>query len=231
MLYVLDQTSAPAQIRRFVSDHEETFVEQIERRIRLSLEPLLEGHQTETTATQLFDRTVEVADAVASYVLDRCRASERPVCAVRCTYCCYAPLEVLWPEAEALARHLQVRLSAQERGRVVEALSEHESSSRGLGNAERYARALACPLLDGETGQCAVYPLRPLRCRGANSLHISPCERSCHEDDVDIEVNGFLYDTYVAASRALQHVARAANLPAEPRPLSSALREALERLP
>ena len=50
------------------------------------------------------------------------------------------------------------------------------------------------------------------------------------EEDVDIDVNGLVYDTYVAASRALLCAVRAAGMPSEPQSLSRALGEALRRL-
>jgi Fe-S-cluster containining protein len=96
-------------------------------------------------------------------------------CKAGCAHCCYQPVAVTVPEALAVVEHLKHRLSAAELARVANRVAEaHARSSPSRPVAERFSPEHPCPFL--EAGQCSVYEVRPLSCRGMNSRDASGCE-------------------------------------------------------
>jgi hypothetical protein len=213
-----------------VSDSEREFTERVERRIRAAIAQLLDCRGDDTSAEELLAVTFEVADGIAEGILDQLDANEQPVCKEQCVHCCYAPLEVSWVEAVTLAEHLLECVEPEGQTVLMEALEQHAGAARGLGNAARHAHGLPCPLLVETSGRCSVYPLRPLRCRGAHSLDLVQCERSLTDPDAEIEVNAYLYTTYVAASRELGRSCEQLGVPSEQGELSVFLNQALRAL-
>ena len=65
-------------------------------------------------------------------------------------------------------------MGARRRAALDGRIEAHRAATAGLdGAARRLARA-ACPLL--VDGRCSVYPIRPMSCRGWNSLDVQACE-------------------------------------------------------
>jgi Fe-S-cluster containining protein len=127
------------------------------------------------------------------------RGNRAPACHTGCSACCYRVVQVTLPEIAAIGEFLEVRPD--------DGLSER---------LERYERAVApsfgrnlsalrpeCPfLLDGE---CSIYEVRPLRCRGLNSLDVSACEkwRDRADEQVPIPAVRGQMESAIAASLGL----------------------------
>jgi Fe-S-cluster containining protein len=211
-----------------MADSEMPFVDQVERRVFAHLEPLLEGDEDDIDLIAVVEDAYAAADGVAEFALEQSDAHEQPVCAEGCSYCCYAPLDVSWAEAVTIAAHLYAQVPTDGIQSLMEALAEHEEAAAGLDSPERFAKSLPCPMLDQDSGRCSVYSLRPLRCRGANSLDVEHCKRSCRDRDAEIDLNGLVYEAHLGAWRALQRVCHALDLPTDPVSFSRALRTALD---
>ena len=96
-------------------------------------------------------------------------------CHAGCDHCCYQPVGLTPPEALAIAAHLRQTLTAEALAGVAARLAERTRATRALGSAERFSPEHPCPFLAG--GQCSIYEVRPLACRGMNSLDAEECKQ------------------------------------------------------
>jgi len=102
------------------------------------------------------------------------RAPEGSVaCRSGCDHCCHQSVGVTPPEALVIFEHLRNRLTEAELAAVVDRIAKLHARTRGLSSAQRFSPDLPCPLL--EEGRCSVYEVRPLSCRGMNSLDAKEC--------------------------------------------------------
>lgn len=105
-------------------------------------------------------------------------------CNKGCRWCCYpGKLEISVPEAVAIAAHIEARFEAASRRRVEERLDRSAQGARELDPMERWRQRRPCPLLDEEAGACSVYAVRPVACRGWNSIDAARCEELWHHRD------------------------------------------------
>ena len=125
------------------------------------------------------ERTVELARtamAATSRLAEGllARAPEGAVaCKAGCDHCCYQSVGVTPPEAFAIVDHLRRTLSAPELARVAAHIAEAHGRTCGLSSQERFSPDHPCPFL--EAGRCTIYEVRPLACRGMNSLDAGEC--------------------------------------------------------
>lgn len=104
------------------------------------------------------------------------RAPEGAVaCKAGCDHCCYQVVGVTPAEAIAIFDHLRTTLSRAELERVTAHLAARYEATRGLTSSERFSPDQPCPFLAVATGSCTIYEVRPLSCRGMNSLDASEC--------------------------------------------------------
>ncbi|MEQ9323860.1 MAG: YkgJ family cysteine cluster protein [Polyangiaceae bacterium] len=131
-----------------------------------------------------------IAHHLLEDLLDEVAAHEpeqmKTACADGCAWCCYlgyASISV--PEAVAIADHLRDELDEEMQTRIEARLDAAIEGAEGLGPSARWRAREPCPFLDVDRGRCRVYEVRPLRCRGWNSLDANACEQSYrHRDDV-----------------------------------------------
>lgn len=96
-------------------------------------------------------------------------------CRAGCDHCCYQVVGVTPPEAIAIAIYLQEMLDEAAFARVVQRVTELHERARELSSAERFSPDHPCVFLDVEAGRCTIYAVRPLACRGMNSLDATEC--------------------------------------------------------
>ncbi len=97
-------------------------------------------------------------------------------CKAGCDHCCHQVVSVTPPEALAIVDHLRKSRSTVELTLIGERLAEAHERGRDLTTTERYSLEHPCPFL--EAGQCAIYEVRPLSCRGMNSRDATGCLNS-----------------------------------------------------
>jgi Fe-S-cluster containining protein len=100
-------------------------------------------------------------------------------CQSGCDHCCYQSVGVTPPEALAILAHVQATRSLEELDTLRARLREYRAKTRDLAAHERVSPDLPCPFLEGRA--CSIYPVRPLSCRGMNSLDRSVCEMKLHD--------------------------------------------------
>jgi len=108
-------------------------------------------------------------------------------CRSGCDACCHQHVAVLPVEAVAIAYRLRLDEagSATLRARA----AETAAAIAGLGAADRRRLAVPCSFLAGDGG-CAIYPMRPLRCRGLHSRSALHCADLA---GADIDADGTVY--------------------------------------
>jgi Fe-S-cluster containining protein len=126
------------------------------------------------------ERTVELArnamaatSRLAEALLSRAPAGA-VACKAGCDHCCHQPVGLTPPEALAIAAHLRQTRSLEELAAVRSRLAQRELETRELSSAQRFSPDQPCPFL--ARGQCSIYEVRPLACRGMNSLDAEECE-------------------------------------------------------
>jgi Fe-S-cluster containining protein len=98
-------------------------------------------------------------------------------CRAGCDHCCYQSVGVTAPEALAIFDHLSRTLSDVDLTRVAAHVAAQRARTRGLSTAARFSSEHPCPFLDVADGRCTIYAVRPLSCRGMNSLDAAECEK------------------------------------------------------
>jgi Fe-S-cluster containining protein len=110
-----------------------------------------------------------------SAAIDALPSKAQHACAPGCCFCCYLPVDVLAPEAFRIAAHLQQTRSPG-------ALAELEY--RLGAQAPHYLGARPCVFL--AQGRCSIYEVRPMVCRGYNSLSQERCEAFYNDASIDL---------------------------------------------
>jgi len=118
-------------------------------------------------ANRLFDETV-----------DSQPFSPPMACKSGCIHCCYNPIPLSQPEAVLLGLHLLDRFTASELHAIDLRTKAVSSRIKGMDVKAlgKIRHELPCPLL--MDGTCGVHPVRPLACRGWNSVSAEQCAAS-----------------------------------------------------
>jgi Fe-S-cluster containining protein len=126
------------------------------------------------------ERTVELARSVMAATSRMAegllaRAPRGAVaCKAGCDHCCYQAVGVTPPEALAIVEHVKRTRSADELAALRERVFAFRERTSGLSSAERFSAEFPCVFL--ESGRCSIYEVRPLSCRGMNSLDAGECQ-------------------------------------------------------
>jgi Fe-S-cluster containining protein len=144
----------------------------------------LEGGPSVARVVGLARSVLESMSRMAEGLL--ARAPEGSVaCRAGCDHCCYQAVGVTAPEALAIFAHLKATRSEPELARLSSRVAEALERTRGLSAAERFSPDHPCVFL--ESGRCSVYEVRPLSCRGMNSLDADECARRLRETEARAE--------------------------------------------
>lgn len=151
-------------------------------------------------------------------------------CRRGCSLCCSLQVEVLPPEAFALAQSLKARLAPPALEAVRAKLRANVRRIAEIGLEARKRTNLPCALL-GPDGACTVYEARPAQCRRFHSIRLATCEAS-YADPADDAIESpahpaVMHNAQVIVTLA-QHGLRDAALDATPVDMNVALSAALE---
>ena len=98
-------------------------------------------------------------------------------CAPGCDFCCYLPVDVLTPEAFRIAAYLERTRSPEELATLVYRLGTQGQHDFGV---------RPCAFL--ANGRCSIYEVRPMVCRGYNSLSKERC--GAYHLDASVDLKG-----------------------------------------
>ena len=124
-------------------------------------------------AQHLMDQTSRLADGLLA------GAGATVACKAGCDHCCHQVVGITAPEALAIVDHVRHAWSLAEVSALAARVADAYQRSRGLSSAQRFSPEHPCPLLNA--GKCSVYEVRPLACRGVNSLSESDCATRLRE--------------------------------------------------
>ena len=110
-----------------------------------------------------------------SAAIDALPSKAQHACAPGCYFCCYLPVDVLAPEAFRIAAHLKQTRSPGELAALAYRLAAHGRHDFGT---------RPCVFL--AQGRCSIYEVRPMVCRGYNSLSKERCEAYYHDAGTDL---------------------------------------------
>jgi putative zinc- or iron-chelating protein len=144
---------------------------------------LTEGH-TLTKAVELGRNAMAGTSRIAEGALGL-SPEQPPACRPGCAHCCYQAVGVSAPEVFAIYDHLRASRKPDELDAAVRRIRDADDRTRGMTAAERLSPRLPCPFLEQE--RCSIYQVRPLACRGANSLDATACERTLRDPDARAE--------------------------------------------
>ena len=150
-------------------------------------------------------------------------------CTRGCSLCCHMQVEVLPPEAFALAEWLRRHRTPRELARVQQKLEDNARRTRELGAEGRRRANIPCALL-GEDGACTAYEARPAQCRRFHSTNLSACEASYREpsnDAIQSPAHPLVAHNAQVVVTLAQHGLRARGLDATPADMNLALATAL----
>jgi Fe-S-cluster containining protein len=147
---------------------------------------LAEGTANTAYATLGRAATLEGAVDLARHVMDATSRlaegllAQAPAgavaCRAGCDHCCYQIVGVTPPEALAIFDHLSRTASDAALDEISARISAARTRTRGLSSADRFSPDHPCPFLETSSGRCSIYEVRPLACRGMNSLDAKECE-------------------------------------------------------
>ena len=193
---------------------------------RLVAEALTEERSLER-AFECVALAAETHGRATERALDRTPPPRPIACAKGCAWCCHLKVAVTPAEALRLAAHVRETLGGEELSALVRRLAETEACTWGLPWQEHIALGLPCPLLTDDA--CSVHPVRPLSCRGHNSLDAHQCARyNRFQGQITIPVYTPQADIAAGVRAGLSDGLEAAGLQGELLELVSALRTALE---
>lgn len=129
-------------------------------------------------AIELGRNAMAATSKIAEGALGR-SPERRPACQSGCSHCCYQAVGVSPPEVFAIYDHLLATRTPDQLDADVRRIRDADDKTRGMTSAERLSPDLPCPFLQDE--QCSIYEVRPLACRGANSLDAAACERNLRD--------------------------------------------------
>ncbi len=96
-------------------------------------------------------------------------------CKAGCDHCCHQMVGVTPPEALAIWSHLRNERSREELASLASRVAIAREKTRNLSSLERFSPEHPCVFL--ESGRCSIYDVRPLSCRGVNSLDADECAK------------------------------------------------------
>ncbi len=105
--------------------------------------------------------------------------AQRVACRAGCDHCCYQSVGVTPAEALAIVEYLRSLLTPTELDALALELGAARERNRGLDSKQRFSPEHPCAFL--RDAQCSIYPVRPLSCRGMNSLDAEECRRTLHD--------------------------------------------------
>jgi hypothetical protein len=172
---------------------------------------VLGDQPTRERAAEVARRLMALTSQLVTHVLSL--APEGAVaCRSGCDHCCHQVVGVSAPEALAIYDHVRATRSPTELERLRAHVETLHQRSRGLPTAERLSPEHPCVFLD--SGRCSIYEVRPLACRGVNSLDAADCERRLHDAEAraDFLARGHGGRCYIAPLHAFRAVSRGLQL-------------------
>jgi hypothetical protein len=158
-----------------------------------------------------------MTDSIIRQVIEMEPEAQRPVCCEGCTACCHLHVVATPVEVLATAEYIIDQMRPAQVAEVLQRIELHIELTEGMDAIARRSVRPVCPLL--ESGRCMVYSVRPISCRGWNSLDRSVCDADLANPSANVSAPVNLRQ-YVLAGRVAESLSAASHsLGLEARPL------------
>lgn len=135
--------------------------------------------------------------------MDYLRGAPPSACKAGCGWCCHQQVGVTPLEAVRINAHLRALPTDQGR-ELLDQVNGLDARTSGMSTSQRVESRLACAFLSMD-GNCRIYPVRPLRCRGLHSIDARFCADS-HTDPAGMRAKleaGQLRPVYLSVPEAI----------------------------
>lgn len=113
--------------------------------------------------------------------LDYLRSAPPSACKAGCGWCCHQQVGITSLEAIRIAAYLRA-LPPEAGAPLIDQVRDLNATTKGMTTSQRAKSGLACAFLSLD-GNCRIYPVRPLRCRGLHSIDADFCAASHTDPD------------------------------------------------
>ena len=134
---------------------------------------------------ELARNTNELTDRSIRQVHAACHDGHRVACRSGCTYCCMVPVAASAPEVLAIATFVREQFDEERQVALARRVEASISATEGMDMSQRDRVRLDCPFL--EAGQCTVYEVRPIACRGYSSYRVEDCKEDFEHPGTGVE--------------------------------------------
>ena len=127
----------------------------------------------------------ELTDRSIRQVHAACHDGHRVACRSGCTYCCMVPVAASAPEVLAIATFVRERFDEERQAALDRRVEANIAATEGMDMSQRDRVRLDCPFL--EAGECTVYEVRPIACRGYSSYSVEDCREDYEHPGTGVE--------------------------------------------
>ena len=137
--------------------------------------------------SDLARRIHDLTDRSIGQVHAACRDGHRVACRSGCTHCCMFPVAASAPEVLAVAAFVREGFDEPKRAALDARVMANIAATDGMSMDQRDRVRLDCPFL--EAGQCSVYEVRPVACRGYSSYSVEDCREDREHPGAGVEIH------------------------------------------
>jgi len=148
---------------------------------------ILSGPPAALTTIELTRTILDLTDRLIGQVHAACHDGHRVACRSGCTYCCTFPVAASAPEVLTIAAFVRDRFDEERRASLNARVEASISATEGMDMSRRDRVRLDCPFL--EAGQCTIYEVRPVACRGVSSYSAEDCREDFEHPGTGVEVH------------------------------------------
>lgn len=199
-----------------------TFEDYARGEYRAAIEDLSKVTPQEAIARFYRRQDAAIANAITS-------APTKPACHSGCSYCCYYKVVACAIDVVAIHHFVVSRFKPEQINAAVEQATRNVEEAKNLSHAEHLAINQRCPFLIEQ--KCAIYPVRPSKCRSFHAADVEGCKLS-YEHPTDLSIpNSYIQEVFAAAngiSEGFQFAAGEAGLDPRVYDLNSAFLEAMQ---
>ena len=164
---------------------------------------ILSGPPAALSTIELARSINELTDRSIAQVHAACQDGHRVACRSGCTYCCMFPVAASAPEVLAIATFVRERFDEEQQSSLARRVEANISATEGMDMSQRDRVRLDCPFL--VAGECTVYEVRPIACRGYSSYEVEDCREDYEHPGTGVEghTNGLRELVYGAIREGL----------------------------
>lgn len=129
-------------------------------------------------------------------------SSVKPACRAGCSFCCYYKVEARAVEVLAIRDYVLDKFKPELIRAIVEQANRNVAEAKTLTHTEHLATNQRCPFLVDD--KCAVYPVRPSKCRNFHAADMEGCQES-YEQPTNLSLpSSYIPEVFYAANGITQ---------------------------